>query len=472
MGAATGSTSSSGTLAAPAGAGSAAGISAGTPRGASMPRSARARAVVALAAIALAGAAPAPAAAADESTITGSLGRDLASHRVVLLTVDGAIHEDRADDSGAFRIRAPRAEVKRSTLHVMSPSGDHLGPVVLGVQELGDQHGAHLRLAGASAALGRITVDADAGFARATPDPATYRAEVARSTGDGRPTGAGRAGLVATPSLAPSPLLQASGVFDLPQEGRWDSGVLPGEDQDADGIPNLYDVDDDGDLTLDLADPTSVAGPDATASDGPWTTLLQSPPQARNAHTSDVDPASVSPTPDVGPASPASAVLPVTVPLVNGVTTGTVDADRLITAQGQLGLVVWRPQRRALPGEAGGLRDVAALRYGVLMTVADVEFGCRPERYTSLQGLRPGAVGEDRALWPLVDDTSADLPVADSIPIGFTVDVAGCLADAAAAHGFPVPASGSPIAASVAAAGQPLAGGTTRVAAAYSIVAP
>ncbi|MEA2420195.1 MAG: hypothetical protein QOE60_2401, partial [Thermoleophilaceae bacterium] len=75
-------------------------------------------------------------------------------------------------------------------------------------------------------------------------------ASATRADRHGRPVGAGRLGLVARA------LVHAS------QNGSGGGGA-PGADTDRDGVANAYDVDDDGDLTLDSVDsdaPASGAG--------------------------------------------------------------------------------------------------------------------------------------------------------------------------------------------------------------------
>lgn len=133
---------------------------------------------------------------------------------------------------------------------------------------------------------------------------------------------------------------------------------------------------------------------------------------------------------------------PITVPVVNEVTSGSISADTLNAASGILALTLWRPQRLASDdaGHTSGpqVQDMAGLDYGLLIGDGTATVSCSPQRYSSLTGL---AV-DPRATWsgptgpvtlPLLDGAPTDLPLDQSQPLGLTLDVAGCLSDASAA---------------------------------------
>jgi hypothetical protein len=161
---------------------------------------------------------PAPAAAALRP-ITGKV--DLAGMTVVALAPHGGVSESLAKPR--FRI-VPRASTV--TLQLRDPTGAYLGPVVVrggrGRVTLGVRAGAR---------LGRIEVhDGYARVSRRVPRRAVDGRVIARAR-HGAPLGAGSLGWV---------------------PGRAHGRAAPGTDPDRDGIPNKFDVDDDGDLVLDV----------------------------------------------------------------------------------------------------------------------------------------------------------------------------------------------------------------------------
>jgi hypothetical protein len=170
---------------------------------------------------------PAPAEAARRP-ITGKLSRP--GVVVVALAADGSASQTVARPG--FRLRPPAEAV---TLQLREQAGTYLGPVVVAGRDgrvtLGVRAGAR---------LGRIELQN--GYARVAHVPA--RGEIdpsvtARARG-GRPFGAGNLGLV---------------------PGRASGPSTPGADPDADGIPNQFDVDDNGNLVPDSREHGTAAEP-------------------------------------------------------------------------------------------------------------------------------------------------------------------------------------------------------------------
>ena len=182
----------------------------------SKPRARRAAACV----VALALLAPA-AADARRPAIEGRLP---ASYTVVALAADGrtrAVENVRGD----FELVPPARTV---TLHLLGSTGRYLGPVVVA----GSGRHAVVRVR-AGAKLGTLRVRE--GWARAgrkVPSRRQGRGRAARARA-GVPIGAGVLGRVRSRASGPSG---------------------PGRDTDLDGIPGRDDVDDDGDLVLDVRD--------------------------------------------------------------------------------------------------------------------------------------------------------------------------------------------------------------------------
>jgi hypothetical protein len=123
---------------------------------------------------------------------------------------------------------------------------------------------------------------------------------------------------------------------------------------------------------------------------------------------------------------------PVSYPVANGAP-GTA-GNPIRMNSGKLTLSLWRPQRAALPGEAGSFFDIGHLHYGIPISTQSGETGCGPQFYSGLSPtLQANQSSQDtffNALFPLLD-TAADAPASQSSQMGFTIDLGGCMA----AHG-------------------------------------
>jgi hypothetical protein len=180
----------------------------------------------------------APAPAARQQAITGKL--DRRGLIVLALAPDGRVSRVRA--TPGFRL-VPRAATV--TLHLRDRTGTYLGPVVVagrgGKVTLGVRAGAR---------LGPIEVRNGYARARNSPPRRSIDGRVTARARRGKPIGAGTLGWVA---------------------GRAHGRSAPGTDPDADGIPNKFDVDDDGDLVLDTDERSAAARPGAAAPGGTGT---------------------------------------------------------------------------------------------------------------------------------------------------------------------------------------------------------
>lgn len=134
---------------------------------------------------------------------------------------------------GRFRLGPP---AKFVTLHLRAPNGTYAGPIVVGRAKKGRRVLVRVK---AGARLGRINVRR--GFARvADPAPDRWIDERQKARAQrGVPVGTRNFGYVRS------------------RQPR----NLPVGDSDIDGIPDRLDVDDDGDLILDYADPATTARP-------------------------------------------------------------------------------------------------------------------------------------------------------------------------------------------------------------------
>jgi hypothetical protein len=99
-------------------------------------------------------------------------------------------------------------------------------------------------------------------------------------------------------------------------------------------------------------------------------------------------------------------------------------------SSGKITLTFWRPQRAALPGEAGSFYDIGHLHYGVPMQGGNRELGCGAQFYSNLSStLAVSQSSQDQfynGLFPL-HDTADDSPSNPANQLSFTVDLAGCM---------------------------------------------
>ena len=175
------------------------------------------------------------------AVISGRLSKP--GYTVIALAANGKLTSLRAG-RGAFTLRPPATAV---TLQLRAPNGVYGGPIVITVEQRGKHAIMGVR---AGARLGMIDVNARNGYARVTRKPAARWVDVTRwaQAKNGIPIGAGRFGLVR------STLPRHSPVGDL----------------DADGIPDVLDIDVNGNLILNNVDRAKVArGSQAAADAGP-----------------------------------------------------------------------------------------------------------------------------------------------------------------------------------------------------------
>jgi hypothetical protein len=159
------------------------------------------------------------AARAQPKPITGRLDRPGVT--VVALALHGRVAQ--APARPRFSLVPPGRVV---TLHLRDRAGAYLGPVVvagrLGRVVVGIRAGAR---------LGRIDVRDGYGLVRRAPAPRVLDPALSARARRGAPLGAGSLGWV---------------------PGHVKGPPGPGRDRDRDGIPDKFDVDDDGDLVLDV----------------------------------------------------------------------------------------------------------------------------------------------------------------------------------------------------------------------------
>ncbi|MGI9117354.1 MAG: hypothetical protein ACR2JV_06935 [Gaiellales bacterium] len=196
-------------------------------------------------------------ATADAATLSGTLagGKGL---QIIVVQATGTGKKVRIT-SGSGRFRVAGVSLGGASVQIVDDAGAYVGPIVLG----GAKTNVYETIKGSgNLALGAIRQKGDYAIA-AVPTTRLYttRAYTVTAKG-GRPIGAGRLGRVKVGN------------------GR---GALrgydgPGHDTDLDGIPGVFDVDDNGNLILDNVDRTGRAGLLLRASTARQT-ICPAPPQ-------------------------------------------------------------------------------------------------------------------------------------------------------------------------------------------------
>ena len=172
-----------------------------------------------------------------------------ASYDLVLLARSGRAQSIQPRSNGRFSVRVSAA--KGASLHLVR-RGRYAGPVVL--------RGKRPRLALAGARRVELgTVRVRARYATTSRRVAGSGRPI-RTTAGGRPLGAGKLGLVRV-RRARSGASQAVVRGQRVHVAQTGASATEGADVDLDGIPNAFDADDDGDLTLDNIEGAESTGP-------------------------------------------------------------------------------------------------------------------------------------------------------------------------------------------------------------------
>jgi hypothetical protein len=373
-------------------------------------------------------AAAAAAAPVQQPPITGTL--SVPGYTIVALAADGQAATAFAP-AGRFRVRPPAARV---TLQLRAPDGTYGGPVVVG------RSGSHVIVGvRAGARLGTIAFVPSLGYATARRVAPRWidAARWARARGGVEPFGVRSMG---------------RGLSSAPKHP-------PPGDRDADGIPDVIDVDDDGDLVLDEVDPQPQPEPVRAISS---LSELDQPLNAdAGASTSAIDAALAqhgsltiaSATPgelDCG-GLPWCAGATLGAPFEPHATSGELRAGDMLVVRsaatqyagavgsvfatvpaiasaidiggGSVQLRLWRPQRRAMPadevaGDEGRWIDMGGLPISVRPAGGAP---CPPDAYSDVDPIL-------LPFGPAFLDQAPDTPSGQGTTFGFTLDIARCLA--------------------------------------------
>ena len=220
-------------------------------------------AIVALVVLGLIGVAAPGGSAGAASTVTVK-GSAPGAARVLLLTSKGRAYSATASGNGAFSIKGvPATSVGNATLQFVDASGKYLGPAVLKVVKKGKTFTSILGLKAMKKGtlnVGKLT--AQKGWYKAKKASAAGKSGVRAADKTGRPKGAGTAGRVklAAAGVSSMSTVDKFAVTKCPDGSPKDvalNGAEPGMDLDCDGLPNVIDVDDNGNGSLDIVDQAS-----------------------------------------------------------------------------------------------------------------------------------------------------------------------------------------------------------------------
>jgi hypothetical protein len=198
-------------------------------------------------------------------------GKVQGGHNYVItgLTLSGKGITQKIGASGRFRITFRGNTGRGASLQLISPTSRYFGPVVL----TRTHKKAYTNLSGQTVNLGKLKLKR--GYARVTGKLSRRAVDKYRVTKTNRkraPLGAGRLGLVRTRVRRKATATSAS--VSAPDS--------TGADTDADGVPNAYDVDTNGNLILNGIDPSG------NTSDGVFYGLFATLGETLNAHVGNV----------------------------------------------------------------------------------------------------------------------------------------------------------------------------------------
>jgi hypothetical protein len=170
---------------------------------------------------------------------------------VIVTTKNGGGARQKLKKNGKFSIKLPASKAVGATLTIVKPNGRYFGPVVL--RHSGRK--AYTRLSGESVALGTLKLHAGYATTGSAIGKNAVSSSAVAANRKGKPAGAGKLGLIKRPATHKSRTTRAHA------HALADPATAPqGADTDADGLPNNFDIDDDGDLLLDPSDPDSGSG--------------------------------------------------------------------------------------------------------------------------------------------------------------------------------------------------------------------
>lgn len=234
-----------------------------------------------------------------QGKLVAPAGQSTQNYRVAFVAARGSSKLQRVNATGIFSFTVAKSVVYGASLQIIRPDGRYAGPVTLAKDSLASVAApavktaklavaAHTQFAGVSVNLGSINLvmsngRAIGGVVKSTVSigqPATttswYRKVAVRGFDASSPLAGALASATTMGLKRPTPFTAAeSRLFTgaasalAPRAGSDQTVTGAGGDQDSDGIPNAFDVDDNGNRTLDAVDPNSSV----TAAANPWSDI-------------------------------------------------------------------------------------------------------------------------------------------------------------------------------------------------------
>ena len=234
-----------------------------------------------------------------QGKLVAPAGHSTENYRVALVAARGSSKLQRVNATGVFSFTVASSVVYGSSLQIIRPDGRYAGPVTLAKDSLMSAAApavksaklavaAHTQLAGVSVNLSAINlifsngksiggvVKTVASFGQPASKTTWYRKVAVRGFDSTSPLAGALASATTMGLTRPTPFTAAearlfTGAASAvsPRAGSDQTVTGAGGDQDSDGIPNAFDVDDNGNRTLDAVDPNSSA----TAAANPWSDI-------------------------------------------------------------------------------------------------------------------------------------------------------------------------------------------------------
>ena len=182
-----------------------------------------------------------------KGTVKGAAG-----YTIVLLNKDGSSSTKALTSKGAFNFSGVKlSKLKNASLELVGTDGRFFGPVVLGKKgkKVSINFAGKNPDGGKTINLGKISLKSGFAIASSSLNSALYVSPKITADSTGKPSGAGRSGIVSSSST--SNHRSAHAVLAA-------SASNPGDDPDRDGIVSALDADDNGNGILDSADPASA----------------------------------------------------------------------------------------------------------------------------------------------------------------------------------------------------------------------
>ncbi len=202
---------------------------------------------------------------AHGATVTGTIkgGKGMS---ISAIGLDGSATTTKVKSGGKFSLKVPAARARTATLHLIKADGDYFGPVVLATK----RSAGYVRITARTKALGTVSRKSGYAIAKGLTKGTDYAiaGAIKVAAKGGKPIGAGKLGLIRTGST--SKAMSSMELARSNQKGDGGGGqqgggnptdpcgTAAGGDCDKDGVPNSMDVDDNGNLTIDMTDVASV----------------------------------------------------------------------------------------------------------------------------------------------------------------------------------------------------------------------